>query len=114
MIVIHRRNLIIGFKDRFLKQYERYTGNVITNSEGPVPIEKRRAQVKALRVKTCSVEDIDALGFRDWIEDKCDECGERFEMLIEFEKGYDDSGSRVCLGCLQKAVGFLKKTFPTR
>ena len=108
MIIIHRRDSILTFRDRWEHQYRNFSGRTVSG-----PIEESREKIKFLDLETCSPADIAATGFTGWLHDNCHECGEPCETLVEFEEQWEAHiPSRICLKCLKKALKLVKNTEP--
>lgn len=114
--VIHKRDLILGVRDRWNEQYKTYDPmQVIGPRDHAEPVSVIRKRLSKLDLETCSEADVDkAIGVTEWAANKCDECGGNFETTIQVGNmpDYEARWVTLCAKCLSDAMKLLKSTEP--
>lgn len=105
MNIITKQSKVIPGIESFLSNYQHVSGGSSFYNE------ERFNKISKLVPETCSVEEFEtALGFRHWTWNRCDECGEDFEVILHIgdDVDYDARWQCLCAGCLMKAVKVLE------
>lgn len=108
--LIRKRDIIRGVRARWNGQYSRYQDHeVIGRNDNRRSIKEIRRDLERLDLETCPAADVVALLGTSWVENKCDECGEDRETLVQFGKDedYDDRWQNICASCLASGVALL-------
>jgi hypothetical protein len=113
MRIITQRDVILSVRATWLNQYrasppEREIGTR-SNSETVGAITKR---LKALNLKTCTVEEVDkAIGTTGWADNECDVCSKSHEKLLRIgdEPDHDARWIDICESCLDRAALVLQE-----
>lgn len=109
--VLHRRDVIRGVRDRWLRQYQSYAdGSVLGWGDKRTTAGEVRHRLGELDLETATPEDVDgAIQTTGWANLRCDSCGENFETLVRIgeEPDYEARWQDLCAGCLQEAINLL-------
>lgn len=104
---IHKRDIIRGVRDRWMKQYANYPDDKTVGwaSHLRTTGDIRKA-LAALDLETCSSEDVDAaIGTNNWAKNECDQCDGDFETVLQLgqEPDYEARWWNMCASCLAEA-----------
>lgn len=105
MRIVTERDVIRDVRDRWDRQYEKYTNEY--RLYGGKTVGSIRDALSLLDLEHCSVADVTAaIGTDGWAANKCDECGEHKQVLVHIgdEPDYDARYQELCVECLRAAI----------
>ena len=86
--------------------------NIVERWTGQYPYPYKKDITEKLKQLSNPTEDsiAEVIGNRSWTSNKCTECGEEHETLVQLgeELDYDSSTVHVCIYCLEKAIDVIK------
>lgn len=105
MKIITKQSKVIPGIETFFQVYPRYA-----TPNAPFYTKERFDRISKLVPETCTVYEFNiAIDHPSWTENRCDECGEDFDILLHIgdDVDYDARWQCLCAGCIVKALGVL-------
>ncbi len=101
---IHRRDIIVNGRLRWLDQYKYWEDERLVSWGKGLTIGSIRDAVKKLNLETCSHDAISRAG-AGWGQNRCSECGKDVAVLLRIgdDSEYDSRYVDLCRSCLKKA-----------
>jgi len=81
--------------------------NIVKRWKYQYPKDKKDITEKLIQANPTTEDEIaKIIGNRTWTTNRCDECGEDKDVLIQLgqEPDYESSTACICLNCLKKAL----------